>query len=389
MVLGDTFLTYHLPQNGEVTVPYLNQHLHTNMLILRDLITGSRGTATHNIGGVTSIPGATTDWQVIATIAAGELNTDLYFKWTADMAAAGGDVQCDIGWRLFGSDTVRPIYNNLTAAQSVAWQRLLHSDLPNQGIIEIVANNTSTEARTQEEQWSTDWNARYRWEWSETYTEEYTVRTPRQERYQSGTRTVRTPYQVEVCRDVREQVGTLHCYRWAIAEISGRICNRSQATARLVAQGQIDSARAARPGAPANIVYLGTVGRYETRRVCHNETRYRETQEPVYSSRTVYDEETRTRTRTRTRTTSWTTVRSGTANAATEVLSRAAANTAANAVQVSTTGRPNSRARANIQRNVGTPRNTQKEQIQPAGTVTFSNQVFETRIFIGSSEAAP
>ena len=417
--VGSTFLTYHLPEGGEVTVPYLNQHLNVDAQILYDLITGSRGQVTHMVQD-SSIEGNTSDWQVITTVSAGELNTDLYFRWGADLANQNGDIVVDLGWRLFGSDTVVPIRNNISTAQRLAFQRILHSQQDNQGIIEIVANNTSTEVRTQEEQFATDWNVRYRWEWTETVTGERTVRVPYRVRVQTGTRTERQPYTERVCRQVQEQeeyfvtVGTNRYLATATFLYTSPGCQSFFRSASGSADNAADAQRAARNNAPStisrrcsNIVPFNrdftrdslsnqTVRQTQSARrerrtrtvertVCHDETRYRDVQVPVYRTVTRYREETRTQPETVNRRTSWSVIRSGTFYGATEAASIAGARAAAAAVQVTTNGRPNSRARARIERNISNTRNTQTETVQAAGTAVFSNISVESRIIIGEA----
>ena len=51
MVESGNFVAYPIEHMGEVTAPYLNQHIVDDVLILRDLILGSSATATHQGGG--------------------------------------------------------------------------------------------------------------------------------------------------------------------------------------------------------------------------------------------------------------------------------------------------------------------------------------------------
>ena len=185
MVFNPQYIGY----SERVTTNYANQNLTTNMNILYDLLFGRRGTTVEDLDDA-SIPGETDDWQVISTISAGELDTDLYFKWSADINNIGV-INGEIGWRHFGSPDVTLIKTGILNDTSVALKRLLHSVEDNQGIIEIVGRNSATSSVTVDaaNRWRSTWRVRYRWTWEETASR--TERVP----YQV---TVRTPYQVSV-----------------------------------------------------------------------------------------------------------------------------------------------------------------------------------------------
>lgn len=396
------FLTYPLVRGGEITAEYLNQHFHENMNILHSLILGSESELTIAEADA-SVPGATSDWQVISVISAGELNADVYFKWSASLAAASGDIEVDVGWRRFGSADVTLIASNVTEARPVAFRRLLHSAESNQGIIEVVANNTATAVRVPAPQWSVDWSVRYRWEWTEATAETETYREPYEETYQSGTRIVRQAYTERVCRNVPAVPG------YAVYQYSARLRGQTRTANRrwyayqpeYAARGRVsiftvwpDLPRGTTlPGggtiiSPVLGIPITAFAGSPAREVCTDETRYRNVEEPIYSTRTAYREQTRTVTRMVTRMTEWTTVRSGTSSAETQAEALAAAQDDVDAVSVQTSLRPAANAVANIERTVGDARDTSTVNVQPAGTAMFTNIAIDTHIILGAAEKA-
>lgn len=198
------FRTWLVPSRWEVTTDYMNQHLTENMLILYDLIFARRGSVEASLADV-SIEGGTDEWQVLTSVSIGEINSDLYFDWTADLAAEGGTINVDIGWRYFGDDTVNMLFDDVQADQKVSFKRLLHAQDDDTEIIEIVAKNTATEARSPTEQFCAAWSVAYKWNWVET--EEVTVRQPYTETIREPyTTTVREPYTVTVREPYTERV---------------------------------------------------------------------------------------------------------------------------------------------------------------------------------------
>ena len=150
------FVTWHLGEDDYVSPAYANQHLRDNMLVLEDLIFARSGTVNVHARRYHAGRRQFQDWQVIGTIAAGELSTDLFFEFACRFEKASADpIQGEFGWRLLGSDTVVTLRDNITDETDLAFLRLLHSSQANQGIIEIVGRNLATEARQQTAQWST------------------------------------------------------------------------------------------------------------------------------------------------------------------------------------------------------------------------------------------
>ena len=270
-------------------------------------------------------------------------------------------MEVDLGWRLLGSTSVTPIVSDISAAQKVHFQRLLHSSEDNQGIIEIVANNTATAVRTQAPRWSTTWSVDYRWHWVQV----------------TSTPGVCLEYEAYWYSSVTlfDSDGN---NLFSEEQWGGPISASSIAALRAAARPASDAhwnAELSNFGA-ASFSYdtlprlVGSLGGSSS---------------PISDSQ-ITCKRTGTRTTRTPRITSWSTHSSGTAHATNAAASEARARTAANAVDVGITGRPNANAVIEYRRNVGTAVNTQGETVAPAGTANFTNQEFATRVIIGSSE---
>ena len=369
------FQPAYIGRGERVTTEYANTNLRDRMNELYDLLFARTSEATADLEDE-SIAGQTDDWQVISTIAAGQLESDLYFKWLADIENVGV-INGEIGWRNFGSDTVHIIKQAIRNDTSVSLKRILHSVEDNEGIIEIVARNSATTTTTPSARWNTDWNVRYRWKWMESITE--TVRVPYQE-------TIRVPYTATETETYIERVPYTarrctiwnYCYTASRDGRSNRVCVGSRGGA------QISRANHAHSG-----LQVSGISRSCTNYV--NFRGYREVERTRQRTVTRYRDEVVTRYRNEIRqrnvdrSTAWTTVRSGTASDTTEAASLAAARAAVNAVSVSTTGRPNSGATAEIERNVGTPTDHSSTTIVPAGDMNIKNITLTTQLFVGAA----
>ena len=375
------FQPAYIGRGERVTTEYANTNLRDRMNELYDLLFAHTSETTADLEDET-VAGQTNDWQVISTIAAGELESDLYFKWLADVENVGV-INGEIGWRLFGSDTVHIIKQAIRNDTSVSLKRLLHSVEDNEGIIEIVARNSATGTTTPSTRWDTDWNVRYRWKWTETSTE--TVRVPYQETIrvpytatETETFTERVPYTVRRCAEYQ------FCFTTRVRR-TGRTSTQCHASRSLAALSHT-------AGIIGSVIGGYTVSPIVSSCVrVVNVTRYREVQRTRQTTVTRYRNEVVTRYRNESRrttvdrSTAWTTVRSGTASDTTEAASLAAARAAVNAVSVSTTGRPNSGATAEIERNVGTPTDHSSTTIVPAGDMNIKNITLTTQLFVGAA----
>lgn len=385
------YLRYPVNLYEEVDVDYMNQHWRDNMNVLYDLFSGAYLSDVSSRDDQ-SVLGGSSEWQVLLTLSPRLAGADMYFKWTADMAPSGGAVDVDVGWRQFGAQTVNLLASGATAARGFKLRRILHSSLGNAGLIEIVARNTATETRVASPQWSTDWNVRYRWEWTERQSVERVISVPYTSREQTGTRVERQAYTEEVCEDVPT-------YSWTVVlrfEGGGLAGARRHFNTEAAANASLAFWRRHinrwvtwTSGRTRYTVFLtqAFISRQvlSTRRVCRDVTRYREITVPVFGDVTRYRDETRTVGVDVERMSDWTVARSGTESASTETASLAAARSAANAVEVPSSGRPNAEARAVIERNVESARDTSSIATRPGGTAVFSNMQVESQILLGEA----
>ena len=384
-ILSMVFQPIYINPNERITTEYANQNLRDNMNVLNDLLYARAAEITADLDD-DAIPGETDDWQVISTISAGELDTDLYFRWSCNVEN-DGIINGEIGWRKFGSSDVNVVKSPIMANDTVSIKRILHSEQDNEGIIEIVARNSATTTSTPTVRFDTPWSVRYRWEWTETSTK--TVR----ERYQV---TVRVPYTVTVNQQytVRVPVTTrtcsqyVWCYRQQARTYQGvdfptqNLCDRDRNVTV-----EAHSFFAARGFSVSGI--SRHCSHYTTKTTYRDEVRTRQVEETRWRN----DVQTRYRDRpvrtTVNKRTDWTVVRSGTATQSTAEASRTAAAAAADAVQVSTTGRPNSNARATIQRTVGDTVDRSATTVVPAGTMNINQIMLKSQILLGKASPQP